>query len=409
MSTLLKEKSGMNIKKILFVTLVKIDDIEESGIYTDLIGEFLDNGYHATIICPLERRFKSKSKIIKKNNLKIIQVKSLNIQKTNFIEKTISTFLIEFLFIRAFNNYCKKDFYDISLFTTPPVFITNFIRKLNSKKTKIKYLLLKDIFPQNALDLKLINNKNPLYLYSKFVEKKLYKEVDFIGCMSKKNLDYIYSNYKISLEKLEINPNSINPEKYPVFENMKNNSKLNIIYGGNLGLPQNPELIKIFIQKIEKLNNVSFTIVGSGTAFKNINEHINSLNITKTKLISNLRKKEYFALLEKSDIGLIFLNEKFTIPNYPSRILDYLHFNLSIFTNTDKITDLTEFIEQKKIGKCFYGKDEIDLMIDEIEEISNNNEILITFKSNTKDILIKDFNVKTSFNLIDSKLNSFLE
>lgn len=394
----------MNIKNILFVTLAKIDNLEESGIYTDLIAEFLDNGYHATIICPLERRYKSKSQIIKKDNLKIIQVRSLNIQKTNYIEKTISTFLIEFLFIRALNTYCKKDFYHISLFTTPPVFITNFIRKLNSKKTKIKYLLLKDIFPQNAIDLKLINKTNPLYWYSRFVEKKLYKEVDFIGCMSKKNLEYIYSNNKIRPEKLEINPNTINPQKYPVFEKIVNNSKLNIIYGGNLGLPQDPELIKIFIEKIEKLNNVSFTIVGSGTGFKNIHDYLNAQKISKTKLISNLKKKEYFELLGKSDIGLIFLNEKFTIPNYPSRILDYLHFNLSIFTNTDKITDITDFITQKNIGKCFYGKDEIDLMINEIANISYNKKLLTEYKTNTKNILNSDFNVETTFNLINDKL-----
>jgi hypothetical protein len=38
-------------KKILFTTLVRIDNINESGIYSDLISKFVSEGYDTTIVC----------------------------------------------------------------------------------------------------------------------------------------------------------------------------------------------------------------------------------------------------------------------------------------------------------------------------------------------------------------------
>jgi glycosyltransferase involved in cell wall biosynthesis len=394
----------MSTKKILFITLARIDNLDQSGIYSDLISKFISEGYEATILCPLERKYGLNSRIIKIDKCKIIQVKSLNIQKTNIFEKIISTFLIEFLFIISFLKNCKNEKFEIGLFTTPPIFITNFIKILNKKRVGIKYLLLKDIFPQNALDLNITNKYSPFYLYSRFIEKKLYKAVDYIGCMSKANLNYILDHNKVNKKKLEINPNTIDISKYP----KKNNSykklkELKLVYGGNLGAPQNPNLISKFISEIELLENVSFKIIGSGTEFNFIEKYLQENKIKKTQIIKSLSKQMYFDELEKADIGLIFLSEKFTIPNYPSRLLDYLYFDLVIISNTDKNTDITDFILNNNLGKCFYGIDEVYEMIREINKIKHNSDYLNSLNRNSNHLLTKNFNIDVSFKLIDKK------
>lgn len=392
-------------KKILFITIIKIDDINESGIYSDLVSRFAMEGHDITIICPIERRYGSKSRIIYSNGVKIIQVKSLNIQKTNTFEKMISTLIIEFLFIWVFLKSCKNQTFDLGVFTTPPIFITNFISLIGKKNIKLKYLLLKDIFPQNALDLKMINKYNPFFYYSKLIEKKLYNNVDFIGCMSKANLNYITNNYRINKNKIEINPNTIDISKYPKKNKFtKDNTKLKLIYGGNIGIPQNPILISKFISKIEHLENVTFKILGSGTGFKYLKNYIDTNKIKNTQISYNLSKAEYFFELETADVGLIFLNEKFTIPNYPSRILDYLYFDLIILSNTDKATDITNFIKSNKVGNCFYGIDDLDMMITEIKKIKDEPQYLKSFSHVSSKSLQKNFNIDISFETINNKM-----
>ena len=392
-------------KKILFVTLARIDDINVSGIYSDLISKFVSEGYDATIICPIERRFGLNSRIINSNGVKIIQVKSLNVQKTNIFEKIVSTFLLEFIFFSAFYKNCRNESYDIGLFTTPPIFITNFIKFLNKKKLKIKYLLLKDIFPQNALDLNITRKFSLFYLYSRFIEKKLYNQFDYIGCMSKANMDYILKHNTINKSKLEVNPNSVDVSRYPKKKNNKKKTKeLKLVYGGNLGLPQNPILITKFISKIEILDNISFKIIGSGTEFKFIESYILKNNINNTQIVRSLTKASYFEELDNSDVGLIFLNEKFTIPNYPSRLLDYLYFDLAILSNTDINTDITDFIRNANVGKCFFGVQDLDNMITEIIKIKDSSAYLEFFNHNSYKSMIKYFNIDTSFELINKKI-----
>tara|TARA_B110000093_G_C12938215_1_gene396802 strand:- start:563 stop:1765 length:1203 start_codon:yes stop_codon:yes gene_type:complete len=397
---------GVNKRKILFITLARIDDINVSGIYTDLISKFVSEGYDATIICPIERRFGLNSRIINSNGVRIIQVKSLNIQKTNVLEKIVSTFLLEFLLIKSFLKNCKNESYDIGLFTTPPIFITNFIKLLNKKRLKIRYLLLKDIFPQNALDLNIVNKFSPFYLYSRFIEKKLYNKFDFIGCMSKANMNYIIKHNTINKSRIEVNPNSVDVSKYPKKKNNKKKTKeLKLVYGGNLGLPQNPILITKFISKIENLDNICFKIIGSGTEFKYIESYIIKNNISKTKILRSLTKASYFEELDNSDVGLIFLNEKFTIPNYPSRLLDYLYFDLAIISNTDSFTDIDEIIVKENLGKSFYGMRDLDKMISEIIKLRNIT-YLKSFNNNSQSTLLDFFNIETTFNLIDNKFKN---
>lgn len=402
---MLKEMFGVSPKKkILFVTIIRIDDVSESGIYSDLISRFASQGCDITIICPIERRFGLKSRIIYSDGIRIIQVKSLNIQKTNIFEKMISSFITEFLFISAFLKNCKNQNFDLGIFTTPSIFITNFIGYIGKKRIKFKYLLLKDIFPQNALDLNITSKYSPFYFYCRLIEKKLYKIVDFIGCMSKANLDYILKHNNINKSKLEINPNTIDISKYPPKKQKINNQELKLIYGGNLGVPQNPSLISKFISKIELMDNISFKIIGSGTAFKVLEEYINFHDIKKTQISNNLPKSDYFKELESADIGLIFLNENFTIPNYPSRILDYLYFDLAIISNTDINSDINDFILKNKVGKCFYGFDDLDKMILEIKKIKENSTYLKSFTQNSNQALVRNFNIDISFDLINKKM-----
>ena len=65
----------------------------------------------------------------------------------------------------------------------------------------------------------------------------------------------------------------------------------------------------------------------------NIDEFIKSKQCKEIKnaiVIENLPRDQYEQITKESDVGLIILDPRFTIPNYPSRILSYMEYN-SIF------------------------------------------------------------------------------
>ena len=86
-------------KNLIFVTLSRINSLDDHSIYSDLLKYFSHNGYNITIISPYERRFNIRTRVREINNIIYLDVKTLNIQKSNIIEKGIGTILIRYNYI----------------------------------------------------------------------------------------------------------------------------------------------------------------------------------------------------------------------------------------------------------------------------------------------------------------------
>ena len=85
--------------------------------------------------------------------------------------------MLETQYISAIKKYFSNIKFDLILYSTPPVTLVRpikFIKKRDNAKT---YLLLKDIFPQNAVDMGILGRKGIkglLYKYFRKKEKMLY-------------------------------------------------------------------------------------------------------------------------------------------------------------------------------------------------------------------------------------------
>lgn len=336
-------------KSILFLTLVAINDIDDRNIYADLMRYFVALGHHVTVVSPIERRHKMSTFLKEGEGYKIIRPKSLNNQKVNKFEKILGLLSIDFVMKRAIEKYVKTSPY-LVIYSTPPIMLTRSIRYAKKMFNCKTYLLLKDIFPQNAVDLGMMRKGSFLYIYFRKVEEELYRLSDHIGCMSQANVDYVLKhNSWIESSKVTIAPNSIANDQNEAATDRKSELRSEfdipvaakvLIYGGNLGKPQGiPFLIKLLEQFCGD-PNVYFVIIGSGTEYQILADWYQDLSPANVLLKSYLPKQKYDSYVEISDIGLVFLDSKFTIPNYPSRVLSYMQAKLPILAFTDEATDV---------------------------------------------------------------------
>lgn len=336
-------------KRVLFITLIEINDINDRNIYADLIRFMIQKGHHITLLSPIERRNKHDSVIKIYDNYTIVNVKILNIQKTNIIEKTISTLLIDSIFKNTIKNKLTNNIFDLAIYSTPPITLTKTIKYIKTHFNARTFLLLKDIFPQNAVDLNMIGNNSIAHKYFRNVEKKLYSMSDKIGCMSLANKDYLLLNNKeVSSDKVVICPNSIEIDKtnrtdlnLPLDIKIENKENRKVfIYGGNIGKPQGIDfLLKVLTYFINE-EKIYFIIIGNGTEFYKLLKWHNHNKPNNVQIYNIMPKIEYEKYLEFADIGLILLDHKFTIPNYPSRLLNYLEFHKPVLCLTDNNTDV---------------------------------------------------------------------
>lgn len=346
---------------ILFLTLSKMENINQRGIYTDLIRELSDRGLNIYVVSPRQRRENLPTELHKEDNVTILKVKTGNITTTkSFIEKGISTLMIESQYLKAIKNHFGDIHFDMVMYSTPPITFNKIIKYYKKHHNSKTYLILKDIFPQNAVDIGLMKNNGLLHRVFRRKEIELYNNSDSIGSMSQGNLNYILKhNDTIPKNKIEIFPNAIEPIERT--KNIKKDKdlfkKYNIpedavlfVYGGNLGKPQGVDFLISVTNEFHKVENGYLLIVGSGTEFNKINTHIKNNNPLNVSLFERLPKEEYDKLIAYADVGLIFLDHRFTIPNFPSRLTSYMENSLPILAATDKNTDLKDILAESESG-----------------------------------------------------------
>lgn len=389
--------------KILFLSLSRFTDVNERGIYSDLMREFINRGNDVYIASPTERRFGKETHLINSPNCHILKIKTFNIQKTNIIEKGISTLLLESQFDRAIRKYWGDINFDLILYATPPITFNKVIERIKNRCGCRSYLMLKDIFPQNAADLGMMKEGSLLHKMFRRKEERLYRISDRIGCMSPANCEYVIKhNPTVDRQKVELCPNAVMPVEIPAPSESERNellSKLGIpadktlfIYGGNLGKPQGIDFLLRVVEANEKNDDSYIIIVGSGTEFPKIAKWFEKHTPDNAKLIAGLPKNEYDQLVRTCHVGLIFLDPRFTIPNFPSRLLSYLENSMPVLLATDPNTDMGRIAEQEGFGLWAQSGD-LPHFLDNMSTLSADKNKIKAFGNRGKIFLLGNYTV----------------
>ncbi|MBQ6431394.1 MAG: glycosyltransferase family 4 protein [Oscillospiraceae bacterium] len=345
---------------ILFLTMNVFTDVHMHNIYSDLMLELIARGHRPFIVTPRQKSMGIKTARTDFPTYTLLTVQTGNTAGVSLIEKGISTVTMSGCYYRAIRKHLGKEKFDLILYSTPPITLAAPVKKLKKLFHCPTYLMLKDIFPQNAVDLGMFSAGSMIYKYFRRQEKLLYRVSDRIGCMSPANVEYLLArNPEIPADKAEICPNGIIPcavkdrhaaktalrEKYHIPE-----TAVVYLFGGNLGRPQGiPALIEC-LRKCKNRKDAFFLICGSGTDALPLDDYIaqeKPENVVRSPL---LPKQEYDEIAAGCDVGMVFLDPRFTIPNYPSRILSYMENSMPVLVCSDAATDMGAIAEANGFG-----------------------------------------------------------
>ncbi|WP_052947391.1 glycosyltransferase family 4 protein [Aneurinibacillus tyrosinisolvens] len=405
------------MSRILFLTS-DYPENSKGNLYVDLVDEFVRNGHQVDVISPIERRYSKKTTLTRNGNLSVLYIKSLNLRgNVNLIEKGIATLYAGYLYCYAINRYFKSIKYDIVICATLPITYAPVMRKLKRDFGTFSYLLQKDFFPQSAVDLGVLNKGSLVYSLFRWIEKRLYRASDMIGVISEKNIEFITKdNPQLESNKVEVCRNSIVPVPQNIIEDMKmNRNKIRakygipddyvvFVYGGNISRAQGGDFIIDVVKRFDECNNAFLLFVGSGNEFEKLKEAINRSKCKNIKIINKLSKQNYDELLASCDVGLVFLDKRFTIANIPSRTLSHLNMGQPILAATDTFTDFKEVILENNIG-LWTKSDDVNGFLEKVKQLTNDAELRISMGENSRKYLLNDCDVSISYNAIIKHLN----
>ncbi|WP_320054927.1 glycosyltransferase family 4 protein [uncultured Acetobacteroides sp.] len=393
--------------KVFFLMLSYSDVKNTTNLYTDIVKEFVVNGHDVVVAAPT--RDGRKTGLYCEGGVNVLRIKTMPLFGVNSILKGIANISLPYIFKRIIKKYIKQSF-DLIIMPTPPITFCTLANTLKKEWKAKTYLILRDIFPQNAVDLGLLRN-SLLISYFRKKEKYIYSISDQIGCMSQGNIDYVKThNPEINVKKLHLLPNwmTYNEESIKVDDMNKEkygfNGKFVAIFGGNIGLPQKLEFVIEVANKLRNNNDIVFLIVGYGSEKNRLFKMINDLKLSNVKLFDFLPKEEYNKLLAISNVGLITLHDKFTIPNIPSKTVTYMAMGKPILAAIDKATDYNQIIGNANCGLCSLMGD-IDGFVENITKIKNNVKMLNEMGNAGKIYYQNYLRTSTAYQTIISKLD----
>jgi glycosyltransferase involved in cell wall biosynthesis len=390
--------------KVLFLMIAYPDLTRTTNMYTDLTSEFLNHGHDVYVVAPAV----SSTKLGIEGGVNVLRVKTLPLFNVNPIRKGIANMSLPYLYKIAIYKYLKYINYDLVITSTPPITFNSLLQFLKRKFRVKTYLILRDIFPQNAKDIGILNNPL-LFKYFRKKEKQLYKLADSIGCMSPGNIEYVVNhNPEIIKEKLHLLPNWMK-----INENVRYTSKIKkkfnlenkfvAIFGGNLGLPQKIDFLIEVAEKIKENKSIVFFLIGNGTEKKRIERLIQQKELNNVIVKETLPREEYLALIKECEVGLVNLSDKFTIPNIPSRTLSYWAVKLPVLAAIDKSTDFPKMLEEANGGLYSFTGD-CDNFINNLLFLYHNPEKRKQIGENGYHALINKYNVENAYKQITKSI-----
>lgn len=381
----------------------------KSNLYLDLAKEFAANKHDVYIIAPTQPNQKEGLHI--EHNVSVLRINTLKQTNVkNVFLKGLAQVLLPHQFKRGYKKYLKYIKFDLVLMPTPPitlVSLANYIKRINNCPY---YLILRDIYPQGAADLGLVKSKL-MYNYLKYLETKTYKCADLIGCMSQGNIDYIAKNNDLDINKLVLLPNwqsnednnIVYKEDVRIHYNLE--GKFIVLFGGTIGYAQKVENI-VFLAKHYSCNdNIVFVVIGNGVKKEFLVDSVKKESLKNVIFIDTLPREQYLAFTKSADIGLITIDERFTVPTIPSKLTSYLALKLPVLAIIDRHTDFGSIIEKAGAGLWSIGGDE-ECIIKNFDKLYSDKQLRIKMGEDGYNYFLTNLTSKIAYQNIITQLTN---
>jgi glycosyltransferase involved in cell wall biosynthesis len=401
-----------NALNILFLFAVYPEEKNGNFLTKDLPDELALRGENVYVATIRERRLGLPTSLSDEYGKKILRVRTGNMfNGANKIEKGLTTILMNRPLLLEIKKHWGDIKFDLVIGTSPYTANHILIKGIKEYFRCPAFLILWDLYPQNAKDLGFIKNKLLFNLLKK-QEVKSIKQFDFIGCMSNGNINYIKENYDfIDYDKLFLFPLWANKHKASETKAIGRNEigyKENdfiAVFGGSMGIPQNLSNIISLANKVKATPEIKFLFIGEGSESNNIKHLVQEMNLTNVKFIGRLDRAKYESIMSLCDVGLVSLHPDFTVPNFPSKTIEYLKYGLPILATLDRVSlnDYGNFIQDDiKVGLCSFAKD-ITKYEENLFRLLNDKALYIDLSNNAKKSYVENFDIQNNCNQIVNK------
>ena len=336
-------------------------------MFHELACQLIKNGHEVFVITPgFNQAVKLKKSVL--DGVAIWSFRSGKIKDVGKIHRTANETLLSMRAWSAIRSEISPGYFDGIVYYSPSIFFSVLVKKLKKVCGCKSYLVLRDLFPQWAIDQGFINHGSFIEKYFRYFENLNYNAADYIGLMSERNkgsFDDLTTNaYRTSVLRNWANFLPFKPYDIDISYRSKLdlNDKIIYFYGGNIGHAQNMENLMRLVRGMRSFHQAHFLFVGQGDEVELITKLSADWELNNFTYCPSMSQDDFKYLLSEVDVGLFSLAHSHSTHNFPGKLLGYMVQSLPILGSVNPGNDLLDMVADYGAGDVFINGDDESLL-----------------------------------------------
>lgn len=378
-------------------------------MFHELARELAINGNNVTVITP-DIAVDEKIQIETFDGIKIWRFKSGALKDIGKIKRTINETLLSYRAWSSIKDHIDKDTFDGIIYYSPSIFWGGLVKKIKIRCQCPSYLILRDMFPQWAIDAGLLKSGTLIERYFRFFEQYSYSQADRIGLMSERNLEiFLETNKGFPCEVLR-NWASLTqvvlPDNYvSIRTKLSLENKVIYFYGGNIGHAQDMANLMRLARKMTAHENAHFLFIGQGDEVQLINKLAKEWALSNYTYLPSVDQNTFKYILSEVDVGLFSLSARHSSHNFPGKLLGYMVQGLPILGSVNVGNDLLDIVNDSCSG-FIHINGEDDKLYNSALLLLNKDDIRNQYGENARALLKDEFSVESAARNIEMRLEA---
>lgn len=398
---MLIEPSGRNVKggcERMRIALIAdaFPPLRSSGAVQlrDLSLEFAKQGHKTTMLVAAPE-LADDWQIEEWNSVRIIRLKSPKTKDISYVRRTIGEFLMPFAMLRILQKSpLAKEQWDGVVWYSPSIFLGPIAKALKQSSQCRSYLIIRDIFPEWAVDMGLMSKGLP-YRFFKAIANYQYSIADVIGVQSHGNLQYFSHWASHPWRHIEVLQNWMMDAPDSGCSIRSCDTSLSgrkiFVYAGNMGVAQGMDILLNLAERLKGRKDIGFLFVGRGSDAPRLRRDALARGLDNVVFFDEIDPNEIPGLYIQCHVGLVALDPRHKTHNIPGKFLSYMQSGLPVLASINKGNDLFSLIENERVGHAC-----TDASLDSLE---------LAAKALVDDVVLKD-GIKNRCKALASRLFS---
>ena len=372
----------------------------------DLSVEMLKQDHLPTVIIP-SSDLKQPWLLEVMDGLQVLRLKAPRTKDIGYIRRTINEFLLPFVMLRNLRKSPLSNVkWDGVVWYSPTIFLWPLANALKKASACRSYLIIRDIFPEWAVDMGLLSRGLP-YRFFKAIERYQYSVADVIGVQTQGNLAYFDKCNLRADQSVEVLQNWLANSPLQGSSIVVNDGQLAgrciFVYAGNMGIAQGMRILIDLAESLNHRNDIGFLFVGRGSDAKILCEDAKSRGLSNILFFDEIDPTEIAGLYAQCHIGIVALDSRHKTHNIPGKFLSYMLSGLPVLASINPDNDLVEMINREGVGRVCtdYSLTSLQYLAESlVDDVLTDVDISFRCKSLSK----KLFSTDSAVNLIVKSL-----